>query len=124
MRQLMDSSRRSFLVAVGTAMVATALDEPDAASRDEPAAETTFRSMVLAELTLIVELWHEVRAGGLPVDPARVTDVAGGLRALHDQADGSGERQALERLLARTGQLLDPVRTRALHEKPGEIHPR
>jgi hypothetical protein len=101
MRQLMDSSRRSFLVAVGTAMVATPLDEP--------AAETAFRSMVVAELTLIVELWHEVRAGGLPVDPARVTDVAGRLRALHDQADGSGERQALERLLARTGQLLDPA---------------
>jgi hypothetical protein len=103
----MPSSRRSFLVAVGTALVATRLDELTAAGRDEPVADTTFRSVVVAELALIVELWHEVRAGGTPVDPARVTDVASRLEALHDQADETGERQTLERLLARTNQLLD-----------------
>jgi hypothetical protein len=106
MNDLMESSRRSFLVAVGTAMVATRLDELTAAGHGEPVTEAAFRTMVVAELALIVELWHEVRAGGLPVDPARVTDVASRLRALHDQAGERGERESLARLLTRTDQLL------------------
>jgi len=77
--------------------------------QDEPVSEAAVRSAVTAQLGLIVELWHEVRAAGLPVDRHRAVDVAGSLERLYGQAESGDERQELTRVLARARQLLDPA---------------
>ena len=114
----MHSSRRTFVAGVGAAMLTARLGDLTAAPgesgqrlverRDGPVSEATVRSVATAQLGLIVELWHEVRAAGLPVDRRRAADVAASLERLHRQAEGDDERQELTRVLVRARYLLDP----------------
>jgi hypothetical protein len=114
----MHSSRRLFLTGVGAAMLTAGLDQLDAVrggpgrppmGQDEPVSEAAARSVMVAELGLVVELWHEVRATGLQVDRVRVADATRGIETLHGQAAAADERQELTRMLARARQLLDPA---------------
>jgi hypothetical protein len=120
----MHSSRRLFVTDVGAAMLTARLEDLTAAPggsgqrlverQGEPVSEAAVRSVVVAELGLIVELWHEVRAAGLPVDRRRVADVAGSLERLDGQDASGDERQELTRTLARARQLLDPTSASAI----------
>jgi hypothetical protein len=116
----MHSSRRLFVTGVGAAMLTARLEDLTAASggsgqrlverTDEPVSEAAVRSAVTAQLGFIVELWHEVRGAGLPVDRHRAADVTASLERLHGAAEGDDERQELTRALVRARQLLDPIR--------------
>jgi hypothetical protein len=112
----MHSSRRLFVTGVGAAMLTARLEDLTAAPSgsgkrlvehsDEPVSEAAVRSVATAQLGLIVELWHEVHATGLPVDRRRASDVAVSLERLRGAAESDDERQELTRVLARARQLL------------------
>jgi hypothetical protein len=111
----MHSSRRLFLAGLLAAILVARLTAVRAGpgrrlAPTEPVSEAAVRSAMVAEFGLIVELWHEVHAAGMPIDAVRVADVARQLEALHGQAGSGNERQELTRMLARANKLLADAR--------------
>jgi len=111
----MHSSRRMFLTGLLAAILVARLTAVRGGpgrrlgGQAAPVSEAAVRATVVAELGLIVELWHEVHTAGIPVDATRVADVARQLETLRGQAGSGQERHELTRLLARANQLLAPV---------------